>query len=137
LHLSSGPIRAGEIGRIPKSQVGRLDLTRYARFSKLEREVRMNITITARHFDLTESVRGDIEKKLSKLQKFSSDMMEAHMIVERKEKRTLTELNVHSKTSDFYAKSQSYDMGLGIDNVIRKMKKQLKTHHEKLTEHKK
>ncbi len=96
----------------------------------------MNITITARHFDLTESMRHEIEQKLSKLRKFSSDLMEAHLIVERKEKRTLTELNLHSKTSDFYARSQSYDMSLGIDNAIRKIKKQLKTHHEKLTEHK-
>lgn len=96
----------------------------------------MNIMITGRHFDLTEHLKSRIEEKLMRLQKFSGDLMEAHMIIEKEEKRSLAELILHSKTSDFYATAKSYEMYLAVDNVIKKMKKQLKNHQEKLKEHK-
>jgi len=96
----------------------------------------MNIMITARHFDLTEPLKSRIEKKLSNLEKFSGDLMEAHVVIVQEEKRAVAELTLHSRTSDFYASSKSYDMYLAVDNVVKKLKKQLKAHQERLRERK-
>ena len=96
----------------------------------------MNIVITARHFDITDALKSRIEERLSKLQKFSSDLMEASMIIDLMEKRSLVELILHSRTSDFYATAKSYELQMAVDNAIKKMKKQLKSHHDRLKEHK-
>lgn len=96
----------------------------------------MNIMITARHFDLSESLKSRIEDKLRKFRKFSSNLMEAHMIIEQLERRSVVELMLHSRTSDFHARAKSYQRHLAVDNAIRKMKTQLKAHREKLKEHK-
>jgi putative sigma-54 modulation protein len=96
----------------------------------------MNIMITARHFNLTASLKSRIEQKLRKLEKFSDNLMEAHMIIEQMERRSLVELILHSRTADFHARADSYGRRLAIDNAIRKMKTQLKAHREKLKEHK-
>jgi len=96
----------------------------------------MNIMITARHFDLTASLKSRIEEKLRKLEKFSDNLMEAHMIIEQMERRALVELTLHSRTSDFHARANSYERRLAVDNAIRRMKTQLKAHREKIKEHK-
>jgi len=96
----------------------------------------MNIVITARHFDITPSLKSRIEEKLSKLEKFSSNLMESSIIIELMEKRVLVELILHSRTSDFYATAKSYEMQTAVDNAIKKMKKQLKSHRDRLKEHK-
>jgi putative sigma-54 modulation protein len=96
----------------------------------------MNIVITARHFDISESLKSRIEEKLLKLQKFSSNLMEASIIIEMVDRRSLVELNLHSRTSDFYATAKSYEMHMAVDNAIKKMKKQLRSHRDRLKEHK-
>ncbi len=96
----------------------------------------MNIMITVRHFDLSKSSKATIEEKLMKLEKLSGDLMEIHMIIEQHERRFVAELILHTRTSDLHATSKSYDMLLSIDNVLRKMKGQLRAHRGKLKEHK-
>ena len=96
----------------------------------------MNIMIAARHFDLTEPLKSRIEQRLASLEKFSADLMEAHVVIEMEERRCKAELTLHTRTSDFFASAKSYDTYLAVDNVIRKLKKQLKAHQERLKERK-
>ena len=95
----------------------------------------MEVTITARHFELTEPLKTRLEKKVLKLEKISNQIIGAHIILEETENRATAEVVLHSKSYDLRAQSKSYDMYTACENVVKKIRHQVRTHEEKIKHH--
>jgi putative sigma-54 modulation protein len=92
----------------------------------------MKINITARHFNLTPALKAYIEEVLTKLERFSNHLLEAHVILEKEGYRHIAEMVVHANRSTMTAKEESSDMYLAADRAAEKIEKQLKRYEERL-----
>ncbi|KPJ53973.1 hypothetical protein AMJ39_02410 [candidate division TA06 bacterium DG_24] len=92
----------------------------------------MKINITARHFDLTSALKEYIEETLTKLERFSNHLIEAHVILEKEGYRHIAEMVLHVNRSTLMAKEESDDMYMAADRAAEKLEKQIKRYEERL-----
>ena len=97
----------------------------------------MQITITARHFDLTNAIRDYIEDACKKLQKYFEQIINVHLILTLEGGRNVVEMVLHVPKSNFKSESTEQDMYLAIDEAVEKMEIQIKKLKGKWTDHKK
>ncbi|MBC8527367.1 MAG: ribosome-associated translation inhibitor RaiA [Candidatus Cloacimonetes bacterium] len=95
----------------------------------------MQITITARHFELSESIRDYAEKSIRGLKKYFEQIIVADMILSIEKNRNIAELNVKVKKLNLVSKSREKDMYAAIDSSVKKMERQVKRHIGKLKRH--
>ncbi len=96
----------------------------------------MQITITGRHVEIPDSVKKYAEEKISKLEKYSRRLIEAHIIIEKQKERFIAEVNVVGAYIKFVAKEESGDMHSSIDLVLDNAVRQLKKQRDKVKTHK-
>ena len=95
----------------------------------------MQITITARHFELTTSVKEYAEKEIRGLKKYFEQIMIADMILRVEKNRNVVELNIKVKKLNLISKASQKDMYTAIDNAVKKVEKQIKRYIGKLQRH--
>ncbi|MGM0568584.1 MAG: ribosome hibernation-promoting factor, HPF/YfiA family [Elusimicrobiota bacterium] len=88
----------------------------------------MKVNITARHLELTPSLKEYAEKKLLKAKKYSKKITNAHIILNVEKNRHIAEIVIHISGQDISAKSVSGDMYGAVDLVMDKILKQLRRH---------
>ena len=86
----------------------------------------MNISITFRHMDASESVKSYAREKVSKLQKFLRQPMSAKVTLSLDKLKHVAETRVSSGGSHLEAKEASEDMYVSIDKVIGKLERQIR-----------
>jgi putative sigma-54 modulation protein len=96
----------------------------------------MNLTTTARHFEMTPSLRDYAEKKILRLKRFFDSILNVHITFEVEKHRHICEVRLHLEGADFLAKEESEDMYSSIDLVYEKLEKQVKKHKQKVKSHK-
>jgi len=97
----------------------------------------MQITITARHFDLTKAIRDHIEEATEKLEKYFDHIININYILSLDNSSNNVELILHIPRSNLKSNSSSNDMYLAIDDAVDKMEKQVKKLKDKWTDHQK
>ncbi len=97
----------------------------------------MQITITARHFDLTNPIRDHVEQSCEKLSKYFDHIINIHMTLSLENSRNIVEMHLHASKFNLQSYSEEMDMYLAIDNAIDKMETQLKKLKDKVTDHQK
>mgnify|MGYP006278031935 FL=1 len=97
----------------------------------------MQITITARHFDLTNAIRDHVETACSKLIRYFDQISTIHVTLDLENKRNIVEMSLHAGKFNLQSEAEELDMYLAIDTAIDRMEKQLKKLKEKVTDHKK
>ncbi len=97
----------------------------------------MQITITARHFDLTNPIRDYVESSCEKLSKYFDHIIHIHMTLSLENSRNIVETSLHASKFNLQSVSEEMDMYLAIDNAIDKMEIQLKKLKDKVTDHQK
>ena len=97
----------------------------------------MQITITARHFDLTTPIRDYVEQSCEKLTKYFDHIINIHMTLTLENSRNIVEMSLHASKFNLQSVSEEMDMYLAIDNAIDKMEIQLKKLKDKVTDHQK
>lgn len=97
----------------------------------------MTTNITARHFELTEQMREFINKKLSKLERYSSYISRAELTLTRDSGQDSVEGRLHLRRDLLTARGNSQDLMEAVSDVIDRLLTQLKRHDERLRDRKK
>ena len=97
----------------------------------------MQITITARHFELTKAIRDHVETACLKLKKYFDQIISIHITLAWENNRNICEMSLHASKFGLQSQSEEVDMYLSIDNTIDKMEVQIKKLKEKVTDHQK
>jgi len=97
----------------------------------------MDIEITGRHVDVTDSMRDYAEKRLGKLEDEFPRLDSAHVIMDIQKYMHIAEVIVHARRHiRLEAKESSESMYASIDQVVDKIEKQLRRSIDKRHEHK-
>jgi putative sigma-54 modulation protein len=97
----------------------------------------MQITITARHFDLTKAIREHVEEACEKLVKYFDQIINLHLTLSLEHGRNTVEVQLHASHFSLTSEDEQHDMYLAIDNAIEKMESQIKKLKDRVTDHQK
>jgi len=86
----------------------------------------MNVSVTARHFELTPDLKEHAETRLGKLHKFQDGLMKANVVLEIEKYRNLAEISVHGRHGDYSGKAIAEKMPTAIDQACEKVEKQIR-----------
>lgn len=94
----------------------------------------MKFVISFRHMEHTPALDDLIKTKSQKLEKFVKDEnAELHWTCWVENKTQIAELTLRNAKHDFAAKSETEDLYKSVDDVVRKMEKQLAHQHDKFS----
>jgi putative sigma-54 modulation protein len=96
----------------------------------------MNITTTARHYDLAPALKDYAEGKVHSLKKYFDHIVNAHLIFSLEKYRQRVEITLHVNGKDFVTLHESEDMYISVDRAIEKLEEQLKRYSGKLKKRK-
>lgn len=91
----------------------------------------MKVDITARNFELSEAIKEYATKKLEKLKHYEHYIVDAHMVMEKDKGTSIIELALAVKNSSIASRVNDPDIYLGINDVIRKVERQLEKYEGK------
>lgn len=86
----------------------------------------MEITTTSRRFKLTPEMKEQAEKRISKLSRYSDQILEVHLILAQEKYRQIAEISLHTRGSDLVSREETSEMLTSIDRVVDRMERQLK-----------
>lgn len=93
----------------------------------------MQIVITGKHLEVTDAMRNYIDKKIGKLEKyFRREDDWANVVLGMERGQFFTEVSIGGSGTIIYASACTPDMYASIDEVVEKLKKQIKKFKEKL-----
>jgi putative sigma-54 modulation protein len=96
----------------------------------------MQITVTGRHFEITDALRQHIESKLHKLDRHLERVSEIHVILSVEKHRHSAEITFQANGVPIRSLEETHDMYLSVDTAIEKVEKQLKRYKKRGTERK-
>nr|MDK2851444.1 putative sigma-54 modulation protein [Candidatus Cloacimonadota bacterium] len=97
----------------------------------------MQITITARHFELTKAIRDYVESSCLKLKKYFDHIITIHVTLALENNRNICELSMHAGKFSLQSEAEEMDMYLSIDNALDKLEAQIKKLKDRVTDHQK
>ncbi|MFQ5952955.1 MAG: ribosome hibernation-promoting factor, HPF/YfiA family [Candidatus Omnitrophota bacterium] len=86
----------------------------------------MDITITGRNIELTNSLKEYVNKRISRLERLYGRINSCEVIMEKAKIRQEVEIILHLKKARIVAKESSPDIYASIDNAAENVKKQLR-----------
>lgn len=92
----------------------------------------MDITVTFRHMEPTESLRTYAEEKVSKIKKYLDFPIEAHVVLTVEKFRHIADVTLSVNGTMIKGLEETADMYSAIDQVMDKIEKQLKRHRSKI-----
>ncbi|MEM7785431.1 MAG: ribosome-associated translation inhibitor RaiA [Planctomycetota bacterium] len=94
----------------------------------------MEIKVTARHGEISESVQETMKSKAAKLPRFFDRMTRIEMIADLEHiDNPKVEIIVSAEeTNDFFASDTGNNVVVALDSAISKVEQQIKKHKEKL-----
>tara|TARA_B110000438_G_scaffold35304_1_gene35023 strand:- start:42 stop:335 length:294 start_codon:yes stop_codon:yes gene_type:complete len=95
----------------------------------------MQLHISGHHLDITSAIKQHTNEKLSKIKHHFDNVMNVNMILEVQKDVQKAEATIHLSGADLFAKAQSSDMYVSIDQLINKLDSQIIKHKEKLHNH--
>jgi putative sigma-54 modulation protein len=98
----------------------------------------MHITITFRHMNASDAVKGYATEKVARMQRFLRWPMKSQVtLCCQHDRRHNVEVDVHAGHAHFHAHETSEDMYASIDKVIDKIERQILSAKESVTDRKK
>ena len=95
----------------------------------------MQLHISGHHLDITSAIKKHTNEKLLKIKHHFDNVMNVNMILEVQKDVQKAEATIHLSGTDLFAKAQSTDMYVSIDQLINKLDSQIIKHKEKLHNH--
>ena len=95
----------------------------------------MDISVTFRHTEPTESLRSYAEEKISKINKYLDSPLEAHIVLTVEKFRHQADVTLSLNGTRIKGVEETGDMYSAIDQVMDKIEKQVKRHLSKVRSH--
>lgn len=95
----------------------------------------MNLNITFRHSEPSETLKAYAQDKLGRLRKHFDGMVEGNVILTKEKIRHLAEVTFSTNGLRLNAKYESGDFHAALDGVTAKMERQLVRYKEKIKRH--
>ena len=96
----------------------------------------MNVTVEARHMDITKALREHAEEKVAKLPRFYDGVQSVEVILDYEAGQPKVEIIVQAtRKATFVAHERTEDMYVAIDDCIDKLTVQLRRHKDKIKDH--
>ena len=95
----------------------------------------MQISITARHFELADSHKNHAEDQLKRLNRFVENIINADLTITLEKYRYTAELNMQIDGAMLVSKEEAVELFPAIDHAAEKMSRQLKKYNAKLRDH--
>ena len=92
----------------------------------------MDITVTFRHMEPTDSLRNYAEEKISKLNKYLDFPLEAHIVLTVEKFRHIADVTLSLNGTRIKGVEETEDMFSAIDIVLDKIETQVKRHLSKI-----
>ncbi len=92
----------------------------------------MNITTTARHYDLAPALRDYAETKVTNLKKYFEHIVTARLIFSLEKYRHKVEIALHVNGRDFVITEESDDMYASVDRAVDRLERQLRKHKDRI-----
>lgn len=95
----------------------------------------MNIIITGRHMELTDNLKGYVEKKLKRFKRYLGNITEVVVTLSTEKYRHKTEVILNVNGMFIQAESITGEIYSSIDDVMEKLGRQVKKYKEKIVSH--
>ncbi len=96
----------------------------------------MDIKVTARKFELNDSLRDFVQDRLGRLERYDPRLSRVDItLTEEKRNRTVEALAAINGDVDVHAEATADDFRTAINRVSDKLKRQLKRRHQKRRNH--
>jgi len=92
----------------------------------------MNISTTARQYDLAPALKDYAEGKVQHLKRYFDHIVNANLVFSLEKYRHKVEITLHVNGKDFVSVDESDDMYVSVDRSIEKLERQLKRHKDKI-----
>lgn len=92
----------------------------------------MNISITARHIEVTDEVKEYLQKRLSKLKKYFKKEVNIHVIFVAEKERRRIEVDINYNGNMLHGEETTNEIHTSIDYVVEKLERQLKKCKDKI-----
>lgn len=92
----------------------------------------MDITVTFRHIEPTDSIKAYAEEKLLKIDKYLDAPIEAHIVLAVEKFRRMADVTINVNGTMIKAVEETEDMYSAIDQVMDKIEKQVKRYRQKI-----
>jgi putative sigma-54 modulation protein len=91
----------------------------------------MNLTVTGRNFEITDAIKNYLIKKIAKteVRLYPNTCIHFNLFVNKN--RHMAEATIKQKGLITHATDQTRNLYLTLDNVLRKVEKQLKKHRSR------
>lgn len=96
----------------------------------------MNISVTGRRMNVSDSTRAYAEKKIKKLDRYFNQLIDAHIVFSVVKLDHFCEVLINGDGVQFHAKEKAADLFSAIDLLHEKMEKQIRRYKEKHQMHK-
>ncbi|MBN2055356.1 ribosome-associated translation inhibitor RaiA [bacterium] len=88
----------------------------------------MQVTITARHMQMTDALREYAEQKVRRITKYLDSIIDAKVILSVEKYRHIAEVTIRANGIKINGEEQTEDMYSSIDKVMDKIERQLRKH---------
>lgn len=93
----------------------------------------MKVVVIGKNQQVRDDLKGVIEEKLEKFEKYFNSAIEAHVTLTHRKDKQIVEVTIPLKNGVFFrAEDTDYDVNVCIDRVIDRLSKQMKKHKTKL-----
>lgn len=93
----------------------------------------MNVTVKARHMEVTDAMRQYVESKLAKLPRFYDNIQSIEAILDIEADHAVVEIVVTApRKTTFVATHRESDMYASIDQCLRKITEQIRRHKDRV-----
>ena len=95
----------------------------------------MQLNLTGRHVEITDSLRDYVNTKFAKLERHFDHINNVHVILDVEKLSQKAEATLHVNGGELFAPTEHQDMYAAIDSLIDKLDRQVIKHKEKLARH--
>ena len=85
----------------------------------------MTVNITSKQMDITPAIRAHVEERLAKLDKWQTQLINPHFILNKTPKGFSVEASIDTSNGNLLATAEAEDMYKAINDVEEKLERQL------------
>ncbi len=95
----------------------------------------MQLTVTGRNLEVTDSLRAYAEEKLRRLTKYLENIVTVHVVLSVEKHRQITEVTLRVRDLTIRAEESTEDLYSSIDLVMEKLERQILRYKERIVHH--